>query len=633
MKRIALCISIVLIILSNLYNIEAKKVEENLSYKEYTEELGKNYGDDKKKILDKINEEISNNKNSKEYIGINLLVRQQYFYLWGENKNFIKYAKETENYLKKYNMEDELLHLYSIMSSRYIGNEQYNEAYIYIHKGEYLAKNLYEKNESKETLSTLIAIKYLKAKIALDIGMESNAEIVFNEAEELRKEGIRERVDIYSNILLYYQEKKEYALVEEYALKVIRLVEEIDPEIKNYEGAYIRAKIILGENYIYIGEINKSIEIANELSNDKSIFSRNIRRYEIYYLYGQIYKYYGSSQKYIKYLKMAYDEVKNTEMSSKKIKVVELIIEELELMDNKEELLRWHKIKSEIFRNRESSVDTQYLLSQLIDTDLENAKYNIEILQLQKSKMIYFIIALSLMITIIVIIVIVENKRKKLLKENINILEKNIIIKQQYYENIKINHENIKRIKHDIKNHIIAINKLMLEKQYEKATKYIDCIDKNIDYSNLDIATNNKVIDAIVSSKMETCNLENIYMDLDINIPKEIPLEEFDICVIYGNLIDNAIEACRKIDEYKSNKYIKLKNFIKGDYLFINIKNSYSENINMKSGNFITSKKDKINHGIGIENIKKSVKKYDGDIKIDYTEDEFQVSIIINIAK
>ena len=52
----------------------------------------------------------------------------------------------------------------------------------------------------------------------------------------------------------------------------------------------------------------------------------------------------------------------------------------------------------------------------------------------------------------------------------------------------------------------------------------------------------------------------------------------------------------------------------------------------MEKGKFITTKKDKSNHGIGIENIKKSVKKYDGDMKIEYTKDEFQVSIIINIA-
>ncbi|MGL5378852.1 GHKL domain-containing protein [Clostridium sp.] len=633
MKKVILYTLVVLTILLSSFLIQDKlnkSDKDKLSVVEYVAELEKNYNNDKDKILNKLNEDISDNKNSKKYIGFNILSRQYCFYLWLDTKNLIKHADQTETYLKKYNMENELLDFYSMMSSRYIGDGNYNMGYIYVGRGEYIAKKMYNEDKSKETLSTLIAIKYLKAVIALDIGMEKEAETVFKEAEKLRKEDIRERVDVYINILLYYQDKKEYDLVEEYATKVIRLVKEKYSEHERYNRDRIKATIILAENYVHKEEIDKSIEITNELINDEEIFKMNIFNDEMHYLYSEIYKYYGKPQESIKYLKLAYTKMENTKLKSQKIKIIESIIEQLEEIGEEKELLYWHKIESDILKTSQNSLDTQYLLSEIINTDLSNAKYSIEMLQLQKYKMIYLIIMLLLLLTIIIITVVILQKRKKLLKENISILEENIIINKKYYENIKTNNENIKRIKHDIKNHIIVINKLMLEKEYEDALNYIKHIENEIDRNSVEVTTNNKIIDAIIFSKIELCKSENINLDLDIKIPEKIEVEDFDICVIYGNLLDNAIEACTKIDKSKANRYIKFKSIIKGDYLYINIKNSYTGNLNIKEDNFITIKKDKINHGIGIKNIKKSIKKYDGDIQINYDEKEFQVSIIIN---
>lgn len=633
LKKITIYISIILIFLLSLSTIKVTHEKDDLTYCQYIKELQQDYGDDKKQILKKINKEINNNQNTKKYIGLNMLVRQHYFYVWEDNENFMNYNEETENYLIKYNMEEELLHLYSITSTNYIAQERYNEGYLYIYRGEQLAKKMYEKNQSKETLATLVEIKYFKAVIALDIGMEDTANIKFNEAEELRKENNIEGIDVYFNILLYHHNKQKYDLVEEYALKLIKLIEDKDLDMKNYEHEYNVSRIILAENYIYMGQIDKSVEIANELSNDENILSNKCSRCRVYNLYAQIYKYYGNSQEYIKYLEMIYDYVKDSNVSLKKIKLVRTIIEELEIQDNQEGLLYWYKLESEIFKGRYNSLDIQYLMSQLINNDLQSAKYNIEILKLKESKMIYVIVTLALITIIIIILIIIISKRKRILEENINILERNSTIKQQYYENIKLNYENIRRIKHDIKNHIISINTLISEKHYEEAKKYIRHIENNIDYSCLDISTNNKIVDAIVFSKMETCKLENIDLYLDIKVPKEVSLDEFDICVIYGNLLDNAIQACKKVNEKELKRYIKLKNFVKGDYLFINIKNSYNEKIKVKDGNFITSKKDKENHGIGIESVKKSIKKYDGNIKISYEKKEFSVSIIIPITK
>ena len=95
--------------------------------------------------------------------------------------------------------------------------------------------------------------------------------------------------------------------------------------------------------------------------------------------------------------------------------------------------------------------------------------------------------------------------------------------------------------------------------------------------------------------------------------------------------MDNAIEACEKIDINGQDRYIKIKSIIKGRSLFINIKNSNSGEVYKDGSRFLTSKKDKINHGIGITNVKRTIEKYNGSMKIDYSDKYFNVSIIVNI--
>lgn len=550
-----------------------------------------------------------------------------------DTEQLIEYNNKTEKYLLKYNMREELLHLYSLMARHYTGIEQYSNAYVYIFKGEKIANQLYEKNKDLESLSTLIAIKYLKAVVALDIGMENEADIVFNEAEILRKTDfqIRERVDIYSNILLYYQDKKEYQLVEKYGYKVIELIEKIDPNLYKYKSDYARAYRILANNYIKIGEIDKCIDIINILKSSPNLMDSNKQRFEMYQLYANVYKYYGNSLEYINYLSLAYDEIKESKESIKKVKIVECMIEELESLDNQEELMKWYRVERDLIRELQDFMDTQYLLSQIIDTELQNANYNIEILYLQKSNMRYFIIFLWMIIGVILGLINFVYKSKKLLKKNIDILEQNMMIQHKYYENIKKQQENIKRIKHDIKNHMNVIRNLIIDGEYEHVNNYVQSINEQLNHDTPEQMTNHKILDAILFNKIKICKDKNIIFDLDVKIPEKIPIDDFDLCVIYGNLLDNAIEACLQIQEQNKEKYIELKTFTKGDYLFINIKNNFSLDINTIGNKFITHKEDKLNHGIGMDNIRTTIQKYDGQMKITYADKEFNVSILLKM--
>ena len=100
-------------------------------------------------------------------------------------------------------------------------------------------------------------------------------------------------------------------------------------------------------------------------------------------------------------------------------------------------------------------------------------------------------------------------------------------------------------------------------------------------------------------------------------------IDVIDICVLLGNLLDNAIEACLKIN---SNRSIKLRFKQVENYFSIVVKNTF---LNEDNDDLVTTKENKMNHGFGIKSVKSIVKKYGGDFQIIKDDDYFIVSILL----
>lgn len=610
---------------------EYKHNNEEVGYRRYVEELKNKYNNNNSIILKAIEAEIIDEENSNEYIGINLLARQYFYLLSGQYENLIIGAEEAEKKLAKNKMYEELLVLYSLMMTKADISEEFYSAYIYSYKAEKVAKYIYDCNKRKEDLSNFISIKYMRAVIALEIGMDNEADKVFNEAEELRNRFNIITDDMYYYILYYYKNKDNYEGIKKYANEIIMLRKKDSLTYKNKRDWYIEVSIILANAYLTSGEIDKCVEILRELSEEGLDSKYHAKKYDMYKIYANIYLHYGNVEEHRRWLIKAYDEIKDKNLNSKKMLVVREIIDSLEKANDKAGLLEWNKIYIDITSELDKLMDTQFLINQIIDKDLENANYNIEILKLQKEGLKCLIILLSIITFIIFRLIIVEGKRRRTLKDNIIILEKQMVMQHNYYEGIKRYQEETRRINHDIKNHLNIINMLIIKKEYDHAKNYVNNINKKIIENEIARVSNNKIIDAILFNKIETCKSKNIKLDLDIRLPEKINIDDFDICVLYGNLLDNAIEACERIEDGSQNKYIKLKSMIRGDYLFINIKNTSDKTLDLEFEKFLTSKKDKVNHGIGLENIKRSIKKYDGSIKICCLNKCFNVSIIVNV--
>lgn len=222
------------------------------------------------------------------------------------------------------------------------------------------------------------------------------------------------------------------------------------------------------------------------------------------------------------------------------------------------------------------------------------------------------------------------NNEKKL--EYANTLSKEQLkLQLNHYQNLEVSLEETRRIKHDMKNHIICLKYLVSKGEYDKFESYIGDIETSIDTINTGIYTGNNVIDAIINQKSKLAHDNNISFKIHSSLPSESFIQSIDLCAIVSNSIDNAIEACLKLSS-DIEKLIILESYIKKKHWIYKLKNSSDlVHISYESNLIKTSKEDTINHGLGLKNIYRSVNNYGGTSKLTYENNNFEIIITIPI--
>ncbi|WP_317368868.1 ATP-binding protein, partial [uncultured Tyzzerella sp.] len=160
------------------------------------------------------------------------------------------------------------------------------------------------------------------------------------------------------------------------------------------------------------------------------------------------------------------------------------------------------------------------------------------------------------------------------------------------------------------KNYIESIFKL----QEISITKFID--------------TGNYIIDNIVNFKLNEAFNKGIKINATAKVPYDIQISEFHMVSILGNIIQNAIEANDKV---KENKFINFEITYKLNKIFITVSNRFDKKIIIKENKLITTKYEKNEHGIGINNVLNFIEKYNGILEYKCNDDIFTVEILLFI--
>lgn len=211
--------------------------------------------------------------------------------------------------------------------------------------------------------------------------------------------------------------------------------------------------------------------------------------------------------------------------------------------------------------------------------------------------------------------------------EKLRLLQQNNYYQKQF-ELMKTSLKSTRSFKHDMKNHL-AVLKLLVEKnEHSEAMKHIEQMADAIVTAKEYAQSGNVIIDSILNFKLQEAVHNGISVSLELNIPEQLSITSFDMSVILGNLLDNAISACSILEK---DKRLDVKIKYKRGRLITKISNTYNGNLNYSGDNLITSNEDKENHGMGISNINFVLDKYNGEMEIEHTEDVFTVILLMHL--
>ncbi|EGT4237152.1 ATP-binding protein, partial [Clostridioides difficile] len=234
------------------------------------------------------------------------------------------------------------------------------------------------------------------------------------------------------------------------------------------------------------------------------------------------------------------------------------------------------------------------------------------------------LIVSSSIIILIVIGKIVQDDKVKLEYELIN---ERIKIDYKSYESINEIHDKLKYVYHDLKNHMICIKNYDTK---EEIISYVNNLENKINDFEYFRNTGNKTLDIILGEKIYLCKKYNIEFEDSINISKLQFIQDVDICAIFANALDNAIEACMKMNN-NTEKRIEVKATYVNGFAIIKFINTKVNDIKFIDERIKTSKDNNRVHGIGLASIKYMVSKYDGELIVNYSDNEFILKIMIPI--
>lgn len=213
----------------------------------------------------------------------------------------------------------------------------------------------------------------------------------------------------------------------------------------------------------------------------------------------------------------------------------------------------------------------------------------------------------------------------KLKEERLLKVENQLKLQYSHFSELKRKQTNLSRIYHDLTNRLISISGYLKAKDYEKIELEIEKINAGIFINTKFINTGDYCLDALLSAKISKIKKLNINFKYNIILPTPLKICSVDFCIIIGNALDNAIEACEKISNI-SLRTIAIKIIQSGEYLVAVIENT---SIVCDYKFLITKKKDKTIHGFGMQSIQSIVEKYNGNVNIEIKDNSFILKIIV----
>ena len=238
------------------------------------------------------------------------------------------------------------------------------------------------------------------------------------------------------------------------------------------------------------------------------------------------------------------------------------------------------------------------------------------------------LLSIGVAVNLITIYLYTNLEKKAEIEEELTILYQQRQNELNYYKMTDQYIEQMREIRHDFVNQIQTAY-LMIQKggDTQEARQLLSDSYERLQNVKLMQYCENPVVNALISAKEQKASANHIAFMARCKTEDIRQMDEIDICSLFGNLLDNAIEACLRMPE-DSSRIIELGMWKKGGYQIVQVSNTYQrDSVEL----FETSKKDVLNHGYGMKLIEKICLKYNGELRTQITEDRVIVTAYLKM--
>lgn len=216
-------------------------------------------------------------------------------------------------------------------------------------------------------------------------------------------------------------------------------------------------------------------------------------------------------------------------------------------------------------------------------------------------------------------------RKKRQMEDHVREIDKYLDMQMTFLERDKEDQQQMRQLRHDLRNHLQVIKELCADNSYKEAEKYVDSLYQKADMTKVMHMTGNQVADIVLSAKKEEAVRRGLAFQCEGEFQRLEKIEPVDVCAVFSNVLDNALEAAEKAEAGK----ITVRGIAHKNYYTLIVTNSVAEPVKIKNNRIMTTKKDKKHHGIGLESVQKTALKYQGECLVSCEGQEFTTKIIL----
>lgn len=180
------------------------------------------------------------------------------------------------------------------------------------------------------------------------------------------------------------------------------------------------------------------------------------------------------------------------------------------------------------------------------------------------------------------------------------------------YDEIRAIYLDMRGWRHDYHNHLQVMKAELAAGQLAELSAYLDELEADLDRVDTYVKSGNLMVDAILNSKLSLAERDGVAVTCKARVPDALTVDDVDLCVILGNLLDNAIEACAALPA--DGRWLRVYVAARGSQLYASIQNSAVEDPSFNQRNYISEKRG--NHGLGMKRVAAVVEKYEGFLNL-----------------